>query len=250
MRAPETEQEIEAVAPRIFATTQWSVVRAAGTGRSEEAQDALAQLCRDYWHPIFVYVRRRGYGPDEAQDLTQEFFAQLIEKNHLRLADHRKGRFRSFLLATLHYFLAREWSRAHRQKRGGEYRFVSLDQPWSEDGPAFEPADCDTPEKRFQQQWALTVLKQTMNALHSECAAAGKAGLFNAVKHVLSGERDGATYSSIAALLSMTESSLRVAVHRLRHRYGELLRAEIGRTVDSPEEVDGELRYLIQVLSA
>jgi RNA polymerase sigma-70 factor (ECF subfamily) len=248
MRLSEPEPELEVVAPRIFATTHWSVVLAAGGTASEPSRRALETLCHDYWYPIYVYVRRKGYGPDDAQDLTQEFFTQLIAKQHLRLADRNKGRFRSFLLATLHFFLAREWSRAHRQKRGGQFKFVSLDQDSPEERYQMEPADNQTPEKQFQRQWALTVLKQSMNALESECSAAGKANLFCEVKQLLSGERDGATYATIGARLSMTETAVRVAVHRLRQRYGELLRAEIAQTVDSEDEVEEELRQLLHAL--
>ena len=249
MRLAEPEQEVEVMSPRIFATTQWNVVSAAGELDSEPSRRALETLCDAYWYPIYVYVRRKGYGPDDAEDLTQEFFAQLIAKEHLRLADRNKGKFRSFLLAMLHYFLARQWTRAHRQRRGGQYRFVSLDQPVAEERYQIEPMDHDTPEKEFQRQWALTVLKQAMTALETECAEVGKATLFREVKHLLSGERDGASYSAIGLRLSMTESAVRVAVHRLRQRYGELLRAEIAQTVETESEVEAELRYLLQILS-
>src|SRR6185295_1456513 len=141
------------------------------------AQQAIETLCRAYWYPIYVYVRRKGHGPDDAQDLTQEFFAQFIAKELLRLADRDKGRFRTFLLATLDYFLAREWSRAHRQKRGGEFSFVSLDQSGPEERYRLEPADNDTPEKKFLRNWALAVLKQAMAALQSECESNGKGTL-------------------------------------------------------------------------
>ena len=246
---PDSERESEGAAPRIFATTHWSVVLAAGQGSSAPAQGALETLCRGYWYPIYVYVRRKGYGPDDAQDLTQEFFAQLIAKEHLRLADRNKGRFRTFLLATLDYFLAREWSRAHRQKRGGQFVFISLDQQAAEERYRLEPADNDNPEKKFLRQWALTVLKQTMNGLENECEANGKGTLFREVKCLLSGERDGAAYAEIGQRLAMAEGAVRVAVHRLRRRYGELLRSEIAQTVDSPEKVDEEMRYLLTVLS-
>ena len=249
MKTIEPEQEAEATGPRIFATTQWSVVLAAGQGTSEPSQAALETLCKAYWYPIYVYVRRRGYGADDAQDLTQEFFAQLIAKQHLRLADPNKGRFRSFLLATLHFFWAREWTRAHRQRRGGQYQFVSLDLPSPEERYQFEPADNDTPERSFQRQWALTVLKEAMNALAVECVDNGKEDLFREAKHLLSGDRDGVGYSAIAAHLCMREGAVRVSVHRLRQRYGELLRAEIGKTVDSDAEIDEELRYLMDTLS-
>lgn len=237
------------MSPRVFATTHWSVVLAAGQGESAPAQGALETLCRGYWYPIYVYVRRKGYGPDDAQDLTQEFFAQLIAKEHLRLADREKGKFRTFLLATLDFFLAREWSRAHRQKRGGQFRFISLDQQTPEDRYRLEPADTDTPEKKFLQQWALTILKQALTGLECECNENGKGALFREVKGLLSGERDGEAYSEIGARLAMSEGALRVAVHRLRERYGELLRAEIAQTVGRIEEVDEELRYLLTVLS-
>jgi len=155
--------------PRAFATTHWSVVVAAGLDESALARSALETLCRAYWYPIYVYVRRKGYGPDDAQDLTQEFFAQLISKHHLRLAERNKGKFRTFLLTGLDYFLAREWSRAHRQKRGGQFSFISLDQQTPEERYRLEPADNDTPEKKFAREWALAVLKQAMDALEREC---------------------------------------------------------------------------------
>lgn len=235
--------------PRVFATTRWSVVLAAGEGDSPPAHLALETLCGTYWYPIYVYVRRKGHGPDDAQDLTQEFFTQLIAKEQLRLADRSKGRFRTFLLAMLDFFLAREWSRAHRQKRGGQFRFVSLDQEPPEDRYRLEPADADTPERKFERQWALTVLKQAMAALEGECGGNGKGPLFREVKHLLSGERDGAAYVGISGRLGVAEGALRVAVHRLRQRYGELLRVEIAQTVGVAEEVEEELRHLLRVLS-
>src|SRR2546426_898587 len=196
MREPGRESAPDST--RVFATTHWSVVVAAGLDESAPARNALETLCRAYWYPIYVYVRRKGYGPDDAQDLTQEFFAQLISKHHLRLADRNKGKFRTFLLATLDYFLAREWSRAHRQKRGGQFVFISLDQQTPEERYRLEPADNDTPEKKFLRHWALAVLKQTMDALESECEAAGKGALFREVRNLLSGERDGSAYSGIS----------------------------------------------------
>src|SRR2546422_1170829 len=217
MESHETTPVAEGTGPRVFATTHWSVVAAAAEqGASAPAQRALETLCRGYWYPIYVYVRRKGYGPDDAQDLTQEFFAQLIRKEHLRLADRNKGKFRTFLLATLDYFLAREWSRAHRQKRGGQFTFVSLDQSTPEERYRLEPADNDTPEKKFLREWALTVLKQALKGLECECEANGKGALFREVKNLLSGERDGDAYAEIGERLAMSEGALRVAVHRLR----------------------------------
>jgi RNA polymerase sigma-70 factor (ECF subfamily) len=246
----ESEWQSENSAPRVFATTHWSVVVAAGKGDSAPARVALETLCRAYWYPIYAYVRRKGYAPEEAQDLTQEFFAQLIAKERLRLADQNKGKFRSFLLATLNYFLAREWNRAHCQKRGGQFTFISRDEQPPEERYKLEPADLETPEKIFLRQWTLAVLQQAMNALQRECVANGKGDLFQEARQLLSGERDGAPYSEISKRLNMGEGALRVAVHRLRQRYGELLRSEVAHTVGSEEEVDEEVRYLLQVLSA
>jgi DNA-directed RNA polymerase specialized sigma24 family protein len=245
----ESDPESETAAPRVFATTHWSVVLAAGETESAPAQRALEVLCRGYWYPIYVYVRRKGHGPDEAQDLTQEFFAQLIAKEHLRLADREKGKFRTFLLAMLDHFLAREWSRAHRQKRGGQFVFISLDEQTPEERYRLEPTDHDTPEKKFLRHWALTALEQAMNALEHECNRNGKGALFSEVKELLSRERDGATYAEIARRLNMGEGATRMAVLRLRRRYGELLRHEIAQTVSGPKEVEEEMRYLLSAVS-
>src|SRR5262245_21840748 len=245
----EPEQRAERAGPRVFATTHWSVVLAAGEGASVPAQRALETLCHAYWYPIYVYVRRKGYGPDDAQDLTQELFSQLIRKEHLRLADREKGKFRTFLLATLDYFLAREWSRAHRLKRGGQFSFISLDQQSPEERYQLEPPDDDTPEKKFLRNWALAILTQTMTALENECHASGKEALFREVKSLLAGEGDREGYAEISRRLGMGEGAVRVAVHRLRQRYGELLRNEIAQTVSRPEEVEEEMRYLKIALS-
>jgi DNA-directed RNA polymerase specialized sigma24 family protein len=243
--------EPEPGAPRIFATTHWSVVRAAGSEDSPPSRRALETLCQAYWYPIYAYVRRKGHNADDAQDLTQEFFAQLIGKERLRLADQQKGRFRTFLLAMLDYFLAREWNRAHRKKRGGEYQLISLDQENAEGRYRLEiAAATESPERHFQRQWALTVLRQTMASLETECAAQGKSALFGETKSLLAGERPAESYTLPAQRLGMSEGALRVAVHRLRQRYGEILRHEIAQTVDSPEEADEELRHLLRALAA
>src|SRR5215472_10831350 len=228
----------DAQGARAFATTHWSVVLTAGQDTSPQAKDALETLCRAYWYPIYGYVRRKGYGPEEAQDLTQEFFGQMISKGHLRLADQNKGKFRTFLLATLDYFLVNEWRRAHRQKRGGGLSFVSLDQQNAEERYNLEPAVHDTPEKELVREWALTVLKRTMDALGAECEASGKGPLFQEVRTMLSGERDSGAYPGISQRLEMKEGALRTAVHRLRQRYGELLRNEVAQTVERPQEVE------------
>src|SRR6266850_7678026 len=238
----ESDQESETAGPRVFATTHWSVVLAAGAPDSVPARRALETLCRAYWYPIYVYVRRKGHGPDDAQDLTQEFFAQLISKHHLKLADQTKGKFRTFLLTGLDFFLAREWSRSHRQKRGGQFSFISLDQQTPEERYRLEPADGDTPEKKFAREWALAVLKQAMDALERECEANGKGSLFREARNLLSGERDSGAYAGISQRLGMGPGAARMAVLRLRQRHGELLRAELAQTVSRAEEVDEEMR--------
>lgn len=221
----------------------------AGQGDSAPAQNALETLCRTYWYPIYVYVRRKGYGPDDAQDLTQEFFGQIITKDHLRRADREKGKFRSFLLSILDYFLAREWTKAHRQKRGGQFSFISLDEGQAEDRYRLEPATDETPERTFLRQWALMTLKQAMKTLENECQANGKAHLFQEARGILSGEGDAARYAEIGRRLGLGEGAARVAVHRLRQRYGELLRDQIAQTVNSRQEIEEELRYLLKILS-
>src|SRR5436190_1310575 len=249
MDKDEPPRESALDSPRAFATTHWSVVMSAGKDESAPAQRALETLCRAYWYPIYVYVRRKGHGPDDAQDLTQEFFAQLISKHHLRLADRNKGKFRTFLLATLDYFLAREWNKAHRQKRGGQFIFISLDQQTPEQRYRLEPADNDTPEKRFSREWALAVLKQAMDALERECEGNGKGSLFREARNLLSGERDSGAYAGISQSLGLAAGAARMAVLRLRQRHGELLRAELAKTVSRADEVDEEMRFLLQALS-
>ena len=244
----DTTQATEKTESRAFATTHWSVVQAVAEGEPVPARQALETLCRAYWYPVYAYVRRKGYKPEEAQDLTQEFFAQLIAREYLRLADRTKGKFRGFLLSALDYFLAREWTRAHRLKRGGQFTFISMDGYPPEQRYRLEPVEHETPETIFLRQWALTVLKQAMIALEAECGANGKAALFREAKNLISGERDGNAYAQISRSLAMGEGAARVAVHRLRQRYGEFLRNEVAHTVTSGDEVDEELRSLIQAL--
>ena len=243
-------RESEVGSPRVFATTHWSVVLAAGEGDSAPSHRALQALCEAYWYPIYVYVRRKGHGPDDAEDLTQEFFAQLIAKEHLRLADREKGRFRTFLLAMLDHFLANERSRAHRQKRGGQFQFVSLDQQTPEERYAMEPVDdSGTPEEIFLRQWALALLKNATEVLSRKCAAEGKQELFEVARRLMFREDAGDAYGGVADRLGMSEGAVRVAVHRLRQNFGEVLREEIAQTVHTRGEVEEELRFLMKVLS-
>lgn len=232
----------------VFATTHWSVVLAAGRSDIPQAQDALEKLCQIYWYPLYAYVRRRGYSPADAEDLTQQFFAWLLERDWLGRADQQRGRFRSFLLTSISNFLANEWDKARTQKRGGG-RVVSLQRDEAETRCTREPVDNLTPEQSFEWRWALTLLEQVMNRLNAEFARDGKTELFEALKPCLLGERAAQPYAALASKLAMTEGSVKVAVHRLRQKYRQLLRNEIANTVAKPEEVEEELRYLFAVLA-
>jgi len=232
----------------VFATTHWSVVLAAGEGASPQSHEALEKLCCAYWYPLYAYVRRKGHDAHDAQDLTQEFFARLLARNYLRVADRSKGKFRSFLLGSLEHFLAREWTKARAQKRGGGKAILSLNETDAENRYRLEPAHELTAEKIYDRRWATTLLEQAMSRLSEECAAGGKSDLFGQVETFLSGEKGEACYADIAAALKMSEGALRVAVHRLRQRYGELVRAELEQTVSNTAEADEELQYLFRVL--
>jgi RNA polymerase sigma-70 factor (ECF subfamily) len=234
--------------PAVFATTHWSVVVEAGQNDSPKASEAMAQLCHTYWYPLYAYVRRKGYPAPDAQDLTQEFFAWLLARNYVSAADRQKGKFRSYLLGTFEHFLAREWRRAHAEKRGGGQAVFSLDEMDAESRYLLEPAHELTPAKMFDRRWATTLLEQAMKRLEEELRAGGKGALFDKVKELLSGNAGESSYAEIALSLGMTEGALKVAVHRLRHRYGELLRLEVAQTVASADDVDAELRDLLAVL--
>jgi RNA polymerase sigma factor (sigma-70 family) len=231
-----------------FDATHWSVVVSAGDPSSPGAQAALSRLCQAYWYPLYVYVRRQGQSAENAQDLVQGFFAQAIEKNYVASAEREKGRFRSFLLIALKRYMANEWNHAHRQRRGGGYEIVSLDEQNTELRYRAEAVDESSPEKAYERQWALTLLQQVLDRLGLEFFAPGKAEVFKELKVFLSGEKGG-SYAEIGARLGMTESAVKVAVHRLRQRYRELLRLEIANTVSRPEAIEDELRHLIAALS-
>jgi RNA polymerase sigma factor (sigma-70 family) len=244
--AAETQKAVDR--SPVFVTTHWSVVLTAKNQDSFRSAEALETLCRTYWHPLYAYVRRRGYSPADAEDLTQEFFAWLLERNWLGRADQQRGRFRSFLLTSISNFLANEWDKARTQKRGSG-RIVSLQSDKAETGCDHESADNLTPEQSFEWRWALTLLDQVMNRLCVEFARDGNAELFETLKPCLLGERLAQPYAILASKLAMTEGSVKVAVHRLRQRYRQLLRDEIANTVTKPEEVEEELRYLFAVLA-
>jgi RNA polymerase sigma factor (sigma-70 family) len=232
-----------------FATTHWSVVLAAGHGSNPAAQAALESLCQSYWYPLYAYVRRSGREPEEAKDLTQDFFAHFLGRNRVSLADPARGRFRTFLLTAMQHFLANEWKKENRLKRGGDQGFLSLDAGAGEERFATEPPDAATPETIYERRWAAALLERVLRLLGEECAATGRAAQFEELKASLWGENRGATQAEIAARLGMSEGAFKTAAHRMRARYRELLRAEIAHTVASPAEIDEELRHLIAVMS-
>ena len=233
---------------RPFATTHWSIVAAAGRVASPEAREALATLCQSYWYPLYAYVRRRGFSADDAQDLTQEFFARLLEKNYVGAADRTKGRFRSFLLASLKHFLAKEWRRAHAKRRGGRRPAISIDVDAGESQYALEPEHDLTAEKIFERRWAMALLEKTLAKLRDEYAEGGKLMLFDRLKAYLGGDRGNVPYRPLADELGLSEGAIKVAVHRMRRRCRELVRAEIAQTVTRPEDVDEELRELFKAV--
>lgn len=233
---------------QVFVTTHWSVVLAAARSDTTRAQAALENLCQTYWHPLYAYVRRRGYSPEDAQDLTQEFFARLLERNAVTSVTPEKGRFRSFLLASMNHFLADEWDKAHAQKRGGG-KVISLDLQSAETRLGEIPAEKFTPEKAFEHRWAITLLEQVYQRLEEEYHTEGKGKLFGTLRTTLAGASDAAPYAELARELKMSEGAVKVAVHRLRQRYRALLRDTIADTVSSPDEVEDELRYLFRTLA-
>jgi RNA polymerase sigma factor (sigma-70 family) len=233
-----------------FEATRWTVVLAAAGGDvSPRAAEAMAELCRTYWYPLYAYIRRRGSDTQEAEDLTQEFFLRLLAKRYLAGVNREKGKFRAFLLASLKHFLANEWDRSQTQKRGGGQVLIRLDALNAESRYRLEPAHNLTPEKLFERQWALTVLEQVLARLRAEFSVlAGEPAVFDGLKQFLTGSGAAATYAQVAFDLGMTEGAVKVAVHRLRRRYRQLLRAEIAQTVADPDEVDDEIRYLLSCL--
>jgi RNA polymerase sigma-70 factor (ECF subfamily) len=233
---------------QVFVTTHWSVVLTAGRNDTTRARAALENLCQTYWHPLYAYVRRRGHSSEDAQDLTQAFFARLLERNAVAAVAPEKGRFRSFLLASLNHFLSDEWDKARAQKRGGG-KVISLDLQSAETRLGEIPVENFTPEKAFEHRWAITLLEQVYQRLGEEYRAEGKGTLFNALRATLAGASDAAPYAELARQLDMTEGAVKVAVHRLRQRYRGLLRDTIADTVSGPDEVEDELRYLFRTLA-
>ena len=232
-----------------FETTRWSIVLAAGGRASPKSDQALARLCECYWPPLYSYVRRRGYSADAAQDLTQAFFARLLEKKTLSAANRERGKFRCFLLASMKHFLTNEWDRSQAQKRGGHVEFISFDAAAIEQRYAGEASSDLSPERLFDRRWAVTVLQLVLDELRRQLAAEGKHEFFDCVKGHLAGEQSELSYRELGAQLGMSEAALKVAIHRLRRRYGKLIHEHIAQTVASPAEVDDELKHLLASVS-
>jgi RNA polymerase sigma factor (sigma-70 family) len=234
------------VGRRDFPTTRWTLVVAAGGPARQESRSALVSLCEAYWYPLYAYVRRRGHSVDEAQDLTQEFFVRVLEGRYLDRADREKGRFRSFLLTSLKFFLADEMDRSRAQKRGGAAR-LPFEVSSGEDRYLREPADEETPESIFERRWAHSVLDSVFARLRDEFVQHGRLDHFNKMKVFLLGQAE-APYAALARELETSEGALKVAIYRLRKRYRDLIRLEIAETVADPLEVESELRFLAAAL--
>ena len=247
MMGPGTSAAPGAVGQPLFATTHWSVVLAAAEGEKPEAAAALEQLCRTYWYPLYAYVRREGYSPADAQDLTQEFFARLLARNLFAGVAPEKGKFRSFLLVALRHFLSDQRDRASAAKRGGGKEVLSLDAEEAEGRYRLEPIERLDAQRIYERRWAMTLLGQAWTRLREESAAQGKLQHFERLAEFVAGESE-VTCVAAASELGLTESAMRSAVHRLRERYRALIREEIASTVGAPGEVDEELRYLIEVM--
>jgi RNA polymerase sigma-70 factor (ECF subfamily) len=230
-----------------FATTRWTLVVSAGDRSTPQAEAALAELCQDYWYPLYAFVRRRGYSADDAQDLTQAYFSKLLEKNYLGDVKREGGRFRSFLLASLKHFLFNEWDKERSLKRGGRSTKLSLDADDAERRFEHEAADATTPEVLYERKWALTVLDRALHRLRVSFEESGRLRLYERLKGSIVGG-PGESYQQVANDLGMSESAVKVTVHRMRKRLGRLIRDEIAHTVADPSDVDGELRHLLELI--
>lgn len=232
----------------VFATTHWSIVLMAGGGADSQAASALESLCKNYWYPLYAYVRRRGRGPEEAADLTQSFFAHILEGDFLKRAQRDKGRFRNYLLGAMNHFMADEAARDSRQKRGGGREIISLDALDAEERYRLEPADTLDADRIYVRRWAMTVLDQALRRLEAELIISGKEKLFERLQGFLMGEKGGGTYAAAGAELGMSEAAVKMSVTRLRSRCRELLRDTIAQTVTTPVEAEEEFRALIEAL--
>jgi RNA polymerase sigma-70 factor (ECF subfamily) len=232
-----------------FATTRWTIVLSAGRKSSPNSDRALSELCQCYWYPLYAYVRRKGHSKENAEDLTQAFFERFLAKNYLEGLSAERGKFRAFLLASLKHFLANEWDKSQRQKRGGGATHLSLDWQSADQRFHLDPPDPTSPDRTFDREWALTLLERVITRLRDECAADGKSQLFEQAKGYLMVGEKTIPYADAAKSLGAEEGAVRVAVHRLRKRYRELLRDEIAQTLDDPAQVAEELRSLQAALA-
>ena len=248
VRTEERNSELQAHGST-FATTHWSVVLAAGQSADVQASAALEQLCRTYWYSLYAYVRRRGFSHEDAQDLTQAFFAHLLRKDFLDGVGPEKGRFRSFLLACLKHFLADEWAKARTAKRGGQYPALPLDMENAEQRYQLEARVQADPESLFERRWALNQLERVLDRLRREAADSGRGAVFDQLESCLLGDRPTETYAQLGSRLGLSGTAVKVTVHRLRQRYRELLREEVAHTVTRPEELEAEMRYLLEAVS-
>jgi RNA polymerase sigma-70 factor (ECF subfamily) len=233
----------------VFATTHWSVVLRASGAPTLGSLDALDRLCRQYWQPLYYFVRRRGYDEQDAQDLTQSFFARLLEKKGFEAADRERGRFRTFLLTSLQNYLANEWDRANRQKRGGGQKFLSLESTLNAEAQYRQlPADSATPDRFYDRRWAQAVLESVLKRLREEFDSPNANGKFDVLKEFLFLDRGETSYAAAALRIGLSESAMKSAIYRLRQRCGQFLTDEIAQTVARPEDVDDEIRYLLSAL--
>jgi RNA polymerase sigma-70 factor (ECF subfamily) len=233
-----------------FATTHWSLVLAVGEASQPAATAALAQLCEMYWYPLYVYIRRRVGNAHEAQDATQAFFAQLLERDVVASADPHRGRFRAFLLTACKRFLINEWHKARADKRGGGRRPLSLDFDSGESKLSLVAVDRLSPEQLYDYEWAIALLERVMERLRAEYVAKDRLPHFDVLKRFLAGSPQRAGYAEAARTLGISETTAKVAAHRMRQRYRELLRAEIAQTVARPDDIDDEIRDLFDILAA
>jgi RNA polymerase sigma factor (sigma-70 family) len=245
-----------ASAPRAFATTRWSLILSAANSEGEEqtAREALAELCRTYWRPIFSFVCRRGYSTEDAQDLTQDFFVMVLETNWLQHADRERGRFRSLLLKSLQNFLNNAHEKARARKRGGDVEFVSWDE-WMAEAPSqlsisAHALDSLPPERLFDLRWAATVVEQALRRLREECESKGRLRLFDVLSSHLTAERGDVSYANLSSALGIAETAVKKQLHNMRQRYRSLLRDEVAQTVENPADVEDEIRHLCAALAA
>lgn len=230
-------------------TTHWSLILKAGDSKDPRSKEALEILCQGYWYPVYAYIRSRGNNRDQAEDLTQGFFTQFLEKGYIKQASAERGRFRSFLLVAVKNYLANEWDRECALKRGGGATILSLDFEGAEGRYSLEPVDSNSPAELYNRRWALTQLDRTLEELSKEMRTAGVEERFELLKGFLTGDSSGISYRAIGEKLGMSENAVKVTVHRMRRRFGELLRELVGETLEDPGEVEMEIRHLFSIVT-